>query len=304
MAQDYYKVLGVARDSTEKEIKSAYRKLARQLHPDVNPNDKAASDRFKRVNEAHDVLSDSKKRKDYDEFGENWKHAAELRKAGSAGFSSGGGNPFTTGGASFFDLFGNGGGGAGRRGAGAPFDIFGGGQMRSTVEGSVDVTLDDAYHGATRRVSISGPSGTRTLEVTIPVGIRDGGKIRLNPDPQTEVLLRVKVLPSRRFTRTGDDLVAEVPLSYIDAVLGGEVEVPTMQGRIALTIPAGTQNGRSFRIPGKGMPKRGSAEFGDLIAKVKVRLPQEVTEEHRRLFEQLKELEQAPANAASEGESR
>lgn len=292
MAQDFYKVLGVARDANKKEIKTAYRKLARELHPDVNPNDKAASERFKRVNEANDILSDSKKRKDYDEFGENWKHAEELRKAGSAGFASGG-NPFGGGnsGGSIFDLFGNG-GGRGRGGSGAPFDIFGGGQTRSTVEGTLEVSLEEAYHGATRRVSISGTTGTRTLEVTVPAGIRDGGKIRLNPDPQTEVLLKVKVLPSRRFTRTGNDLIAEVQLSYIDAVLGGEVEVPTMEGRIALTIPTGTQNGRSFRIPGKGMPKRGSGEFGDMIAKVRIRLPDEITEEHRHLFEQLKELEQ------------
>lgn len=298
LAQDYYKVLGIARDATEKEIKTAYRKLARQLHPDVKPDDKAASEQFKRVNEANDVLSDFKKRKDYDEFGENWKHADELRKAGSAGFASGG-NPFGSGGSSLFDLFGN--GGHSGSGAGTPFDIFGGGQMRSNVEGSVEVTLEDAYHGATRRVSMSGRTGTRTLEVTVPAGIRDGGKIRLNPDPQTEVLLRVKVLPSRRFTRTGDDLTAEVQLSYVDAVLGGEVEVPTIEGRIALTIPAGTQNGRSFRIPGKGMPKRGSGEFGDLIARIKVRLPDEITDEHRHLFEQLKELEQASADVKAKG---
>lgn len=293
MAQDYYKTLGVPRDATAKEIKAAYRKLARQLHPDVNPDDKGAAERFKRVNEAHDVLGDSKKRKDYDEFGENWKHADELRKAGAAGFAGSGfgrgGDPFG-GGSSFFDLFGDGNQGGSR----TPFDIFGGGHRRSSVEGSVEVTLEDAYNGATRRVSISGRSGTRTLEVTIPVGIRDGGKIRINPDAQTEVLLRVKVLPSRRFSRSGDDLVAEVPLNYVDAVLGGEVEVPTMEGLIALTIPPGTQNGKSFRIPGKGMPKRGSEEFGDLIARIKVRLPEQVTDEHRQLFEQLRALESCP----------
>ncbi len=299
MAQDFYKVLGVARDATEKEIKTAYRKLARQLHPDMKPDDKAAAERFKRVNEANDILSDSKKRKDYDEFGENWKHAEELRKAGSAGFSSGG-NPFGGGGnSSVFDLFG---GGRGQASAGSPFDMFGGGQsMRSTVEGSIEVTLEEAYHGSSRRVSISGRSGTRTLEVTVPAGIRDGGKIRLNPDAQTEVILKVKVLPSRRFTRTGDDLTEEVPLSYIDAVLGGEVEVPTMEGRIALTIPAGTQNGRSFRVPGKGMPKRGSGKFGDLIARIKVKLPDDVTDEHRRLFEELKKLEKTTIDEKVKG---
>lgn len=298
MAQDFYDVLGVSRSADDKEIKSAYRKLARQLHPDVNPGDKAAATRFKKVNEAYDVLGDSKKRKDYDEFGENWKHAEELRKAGAAGFGRGGGNPFGSGGSSIFDIFNE------SRGDGdSPFDFFGagmGGPRRSSVEGSVEVSLEDAYHGATRRVSMNSPTGTRTLEVTVPAGIRDGGKIRLSPDAQTEVLLQVRVLPSSRFQRNKDDLIAEVPVNYLDAVLGGEVEVPTMEGRIALKIPAGTQNGRSFRIPGKGMPKRGSGEFGDLIAKVKVRLPEKVTDEHKKLFEQLRDLEQNLVTADEE----
>ncbi len=294
LAQDFYGVLGIARDATEKEIKTAYRKLARQLHPDVNPGDDAAASKFKRVNEAYDVLGDAKKRKDYDEFGENWKHADELRKAGANGFS-GRANPFGGDADSIFDFFGSSGGGS-------PYDIFGGGRpMRSTVEGSVEVSLEDAYHGATRRVSLSGVAGTRTLEVTVPAGIRDGGKIRLNPDAQTEVLLQVKVMPSRRFTRRGDDLIAEVPVSYVDAVLGGEVEVPMIEGRIALTVPAGTQNGRSFRIPGKGMPKRGKGEFGDLIAKVKVRMPDLVTDEHKALFEQLRDLEKSSNSTKAGG---
>lgn len=290
MAQDHYNVLGISRSATDKEIKTEYRKLARKLHPDVNSGDATASERFKRVNEAYEVLSDSKKRKDYDEFGENWQHAEELRKAGASGF----GAPGFRGGGSIFDLFER-----GHSNQDSQFNIFGG-QMRSTVEGVLEITLEDAYHGATRRVSLNGATGSRTFEVTVPAGIRDGGRIRLSPDAQTEVMLRVKVLPSRRFTRNGNDLVAEVPLSYIDAVLGGEVEVPTIDSRIALTIPAGTQNGRSFRIPGKGMPKRGEGEFGDLIARVKVQLPDRVTDEHRRLFEQLREIEQSATTSKSE----
>lgn len=293
--KDYYSTLGVPRDAKPKEIKSAYRKLARQLHPDVNPGDEAASERFKRVNEANDVVGDIKKRKDYDEFGENWKHADELRKAGaSPSFNRGTGRGRSGGG--LFDLFTSGNGGS------SAFDPFSrhaqSQQMRSQVEGSVEVSLEDTFHGTTRRVSLSGPSGTRTLDVTVPTGIRDGATIKLNPDPQTQVLLKVKVLPDSRFTRKGDDLIAEVPLSYIDAVLGGELEVPTMTGRIALTIPSGTQNGKSFRVPGKGMPKMGKDSFGDLIARVKVRMPEAVTDEHIKLFEQLREIEQ-PEKAAS-----
>jgi curved DNA-binding protein len=296
LAQDYYKLLGVERSATEKEIRSAYRKLARRLHPDVTPGDASASDRFKKINEAYEILSDDKKRKDYDEFGEHWRHADELRKSGGAGgFHRGGGfngGQHFGGGGSIFDLFTS--GGMGR-------DIFGG-ERRSNVEGNLEVTLDDAFHGVARRVTISGPAGTRTLEVQVPAGIQDGGRIRINPDAQTQVTLTVRVLPSKRFERRGDDLVAEVPVSYVDAVLGGEAEVQTMTGRIALTIPPGTQNGRSFRIPGKGMPKRGKEGFGDLIARVRVTMPDKITEAHRKLFEQLRELESpAPAMKADGG---
>ncbi|MDA0676773.1 MAG: J domain-containing protein, partial [Chloroflexi bacterium] len=180
-------------------------------------------------------------------------------------------------------------------------DIFGG-ERRSNVEGTLEVTLDDAFHGVARRVTISGPAGTRTLEVQVPAGIQDGGRIRINPDAQTQVMLTVRVLPSKRFERRGDDLVVEIPVSYVDAVLGGEAEVQTMTGRIALTIPPGTQNGRLFRIPGKGMPKRGKEGFGDLIARVKVTMPEKITAAHRKIFEQLRELESpAPAMKADGG---
>ena len=300
MAVDYYSVLGVGRDATDKEIKSAYRQLARKLHPDLNPGDKAASDRFKQVNEAYDILGDSKKRKDYDEFGENWKHADELRKHGAAGgygpFSGNGGRG--QGGDSIFDFFGGGGGGSGI------FDMFGGrgrGGGRSNVEGSIDITLEEAFHGATRRISIGGQSGTKTLEVMVPAGIQNNGKIRLSPDAQTEVMLTVKVLPHKVFTRAGDDLHVNVRVPFLDAALGGEVEVPTLTGRIALTIPAGTQNSRSFRIPGKGMPKRNSGDFGDLLATVEVRMPDRITDDQKKLFEQLRDLER---NKSPQGEGR
>lgn len=295
MAVDFYSVLGIGRDANDKEIKSAYRQLARKLHPDLNPGDEAASDRFKQVNEAYDVLGDKKKRKDYDEFGENWKHADELRKQGAAGgFGPFGGGGRGHGGDSIFDFFGGGGSGV--------FDRFGmgGRNARSNVEGSIDITLEEAFNGATRRISIGGSSGSRTLEVTVPAGIQNNGKIRINPDAQTEVLLTVKVAPHRMFTRAGDDLQVDVKVPFLDAALGGEVEVPTMTGRIALTIPAGTQNNRSFRIPGKGMPKRNSGEFGDLLATVDVRMPDKITDEQKRLFEQLRELDSQP-DAQAEG---
>lgn len=296
MAQDYYKLLGVERSATEKDIRSAYRKLARKLHPDVSPGDTGASERFKKINEAYEVLGDTKKRKDYDEFGENWRHADEIRKSGANGGPRRGngfpGGQHFGGGGSIFDLFSS--------GAGMGHDIFDG-ERRSQVEGNLEITLDDAFNGVARRVTISGPAGTRTLEVQVPAGIQDGGRIRINPDAQTQVTLTVRVLPSKRFERRGDDLVAEVPVSYVDAALGGEAEVSTMTGRIALTIPPGTQSGRSFRIPGKGMPKRGKEGFGDLIARVKITMPEKITDAHRRLFEQLRELESPATGSKADG---
>jgi DnaJ-class molecular chaperone len=289
LAEDFYRTLGVSRDATDKEIRDAYRKLARQLHPDVNPEDKSAAERFKKVNQAHEVLGDSKKRKDYDEFGENWKHADELRKAGHSAFAGGGrgfGGFNPGGGESVFDFFGGNGGSS-------IFDLFGGGQPqgKTSVQGVIDVTLEDAFNGVSRRVNISGPKGSRTLEVLVPAGIQDGGRVRLNPDPQTEVLLTVRVAPHRVFTRSGDDLHVDARVSYLDAILGGEAEVPTMTGKVALKIPARTQNGRSFRIPGKGMPGLNSGRFGDLIATVNVRLPGELGDDQKKLFEQLRELD-------------
>ncbi|MEX0763386.1 MAG: J domain-containing protein [Dehalococcoidia bacterium] len=288
MAESFYDVLEVPRDADAKAIRSAYRRLARRHHPDVNSGDKSAEERFKKVNEAYEVLSDKKLRKDYDEFGDQWRHADDIRKAGMgaggrrgatyADFGNGG-----PGGSSMFDFFDMGGMGFG--GAGA--------RQRGVVshEGAIEVTLEEAYRGTTRVITLSPTmSGTesRRLEVRVPAGIHDGGKIRLRPDDSTDVTLTVRVLPDSRFRREGANLHTEVSVDLLDAVLGGEVEVPTMTGRVALKVPPGTQNGRSFRIAGKGMPKSGGAGHGDLFATVKVRLPESLSDEERRLFEQLR----------------
>jgi molecular chaperone DnaJ len=322
---DFYSVLGVGRGAPAKEIKDAYRRLARKYHPDVNPGDKGAEARFKQVNEAYHVLSNPKTRKDYDQFGENWKHAEHLRQAGaSAGFR---GSPGTATGWSdmpggmpyevFQDLLG--GFGLGGRPRGRGFDsVFAGDATGAhppqTV--AVEITLDEAYRGTTRLVSLDreepcapcGGSGRRgrgvcsscsgrgahvratRLEVKIPAGIEDGGKVRIRPSGGAEIVFSVAVRPHARFRRDGADLYAEVEVPFTDAILGGEAVVPTMTGRVALKIPAGTAAGKTFRIAGKGMPRVGGGEPGSLFAKVAVTVPEDASEEEKRLIRRLREL--------------
>jgi curved DNA-binding protein len=295
MAQNYYDILGVNKSASEKDIKAAYRRMARKLHPDVNPNNERAQEQFKKVNEAYEVVGDPARRNDYDQFGENWKHADQMRNMGG-GRGAGAGMGFNLG-----DLFGaasQGRGGAGPAGGfGDVGSMFGGGgghaQGPARHKGSIDVSLDEVYTGATRRISIgsTATSGPRNLEVQVPMGVVDGRKIRLRPDNNTEVTLTVNVRPDKRFTRDGANLRADISVPLLDAMLGGEAEVPTMTGRIALNIPAGTQNGRSFKIKGKGLPKSSSGGYGDLYAIVKVRLPEYLTKEEEQLFAQLRGLQ-------------
>ncbi|NQW21209.1 MAG: J domain-containing protein [Chloroflexi bacterium] len=289
MAQNYYDLLEVSNDASDKEIKSAYRRLARKLHPDVNPNDERSQDQFKKVNEAYEVIGEPARRKDYDQFGDNWKHADQMRNMGAnRGPSAGSG--FNLG-----DLFG---GGRGGPQAGGFSDLFGGmgGHARQQPQkmqhkGTIDVSLDEVYAGATRRISIGSSLTTkRNLEVQIPKGVPDGQKIVLRPDSNTEVTLTVNVRSDKRFIRDGANLRADIAVPLLDAILGGEAEVPTMTGRIVLNIPAGTQNGRSFKINGRGLPKPKSDEKGDLYVSVKVRLPETLSDEERQLYAELMEI--------------
>lgn len=308
MAHNYYTELGVPKTADEKEIKGAYRRLARKYHPDVNPNDASAEDRFKRVNEAYQVLSDIKTRRDYDQFGDNWKHAEQMRSSrrGHGGFRSGGaGRGF--GGMGLGDLFGG-------------MDLgnaFGRSQQQS-LRTDVQITLEEAFGGSKRAITIQGASacsdcsgtgvdgtvlcaecggsGTssmpRTLEVAIPKGTASGDRIRVRPDGLTELTIDVDVRRHRIFTRNDDDLLIDVSISYLDALLGGEVEVHTMNGKIVLKVPPGTTAARSFRITGKGMPRhgRGATGNGDLLARMVISVPGDLTDDERSLLEELRYL--------------
>src|SRR5438034_8351891 len=331
MARDYYDVLGLKRGAAQKEIKQAYRKLARKHHPDVKPGDKDAEERFKEINSAYEVLSDAEKRKKYGRYGERWEMAEAFEKAQAEAGSSGGSNwqtyqfeinvLFSRGGASsgqgyenLFDLF----GGRGRRGRGP---------MRGqNIEYATEISLEEAYAGTTRTLHLQseeicptcGGSGEiagavchgcegrgvvvrpRRLEVKIPAGARDGTRVRLASEgsagmggPRDDLYVVVRVRPHPRFERKGDDLVTEVPVPLDDAVLGCEVEVETLSGkRIAIKIAPLTQNGRSIRLGRLGMPKldgKGKDKAnGDLLAKVRVVLPEELSDEERELFEKLR----------------
>lgn len=322
--KDYYQVLGVGKNADEKEIKKAFRKLAQQYHPDKNPGDKQAEARFKEINEAYTVLSDSDKRSKYDRFGSQWEQYSRAggrpedfdwsNWAGGAAGSPGGSYTRTVtpeefeqmfggmGGAggysSFFDaLFGGGLGGA--RTAGGPYRQPRGGSRfgfdqrvaePQAAEVPVDVTLEEAFRGTTRTLQTE--DGTR-MEVNIPRGVKTGSRVRMRGSAAGgDIYLRVNVTPDARFTRDGNDLRVAVSVDLYTAVLGGEVQVPTLERPVVLTIPAGTQNGRTFRLRGLGMPDIKQPDSrGDLLAVVEVALPTRLSEEEKRHFEALKQLQ-------------
>jgi curved DNA-binding protein len=292
MTKDYYDVLGVSRGASQKEIQSAFRKLARKLHPDVNPGDKQAEERFKEVSQAHDVLSDPEKRKLYDRFGSDWYSAAAAGIDPDApGPRPGAGGPRgqyqTIDPQEFEDLLrgvrtDEAGGGLG--------DIFGsifggggpaGARTRETeAEGTVDVSLREAYTGTSREVELP---GGRRIELKIPAGVVDGTVLRV---PGLRARVRVAGDPS--FERDGKDLRVAVPVPLKVALLGGEVDVPTLKGgRVQLNVPRETQNGTRLRLRGLGMPDAKGGQPGDLYAEVRVRLPLPMDERTRAWAEGL-----------------
>jgi len=324
--KDYYSTLGVAKTATDKELKQAYRKLARKHHPDVNPGDKSAETRFKEINEAYEVLGDPAKRKKYDELGSNWR---QYEQAGAgAGFDprqAAYGAPFgggSTGGyrtmteeemhdifgddSPFSDFFQTFFGGA-APGAGAGGERARGGRARSRqgrdVEQELELGLEDAYHGATRRFAIDYNGQARTVDVRIPPGVTDGSRVRVAGEGEHgvggaksgDLYFRIRLSPHPTFERKGRDLYVRTPVPLTTAVLGGDVQVTTLGGKsLRLKIPPGTQNAQVFRLKGHGMPTAGKPDqHGDLYATADVQLPREVTPEMRTHFEALKKLERS-----------
>jgi DnaJ-class molecular chaperone len=319
--KDYYSTLGVTKASTDKEIKQAFRKLARKLHPDVNPGDKQAEGRFKEINEAYEVLGDPAKRKKYDELGANWRmYEQAAAKGGPNPFAGqwnvnmggqGGGfrtmtqedmeeifgdaNPFSD---FFTTFFGGGFGETETRRGGAR------GRARQRagrdVEHEIELSLEDAYHGTTRRLSLKHDGHARTVDVRIPPGVTDGSRVRVAGEGEHgtggaqsgDLYLRVRLTPHPEFERKGRDLYVKVPIPVTTAVLGGEAEVRTLGGKtVRLRIPPLTQNGQVFRLKGYGMPKVGKPdETGDLYARVEVQLPDVMSPAEREHWEALAKL--------------
>ena len=330
MAEDYYKTLGVKRDATPAEIQKAYRDLARKYHPDLNPNDKKAKEKFQKVQAAFDVLNDEKKRKMYDQFGP----AFEGMGAGGEAGGPGGGTYTWTGqmpegfeGIDISQLFGGGGvdpgmfGGGSGRGGGGFADIFeqlrrgggaggagGGGRARgrrgrTPVEGGdfhsdITVSFQTAVLGGTTDLAIDRGGKHETISVKIPPGINDGGKIRLRGQgepgvsggPPGDIILTVRAAPHPYFTRTGDRLDIKLPVTLAEAVLGAKVDVPTPYGTIALRIPPRTSSGVKLRVKGHGVKNKDGAK-GDLYAEVQIILPEMIPGE---LLEAVRNLESRP----------
>ncbi|WP_297829043.1 J domain-containing protein [uncultured Desulfovibrio sp.] len=298
--KDYYKLLGVERGARAEEISKAYKKLARQYHPDLNPGDKQAEDKFKEINEAYEVLKDPEKRKLYDQLGPDWQHGQQFQGNpgfGNAHFTFNGQRFDGSGFSDFFEtLFGGAGGG---RGAQFGPDPFGGFSSRSRrgrdVEAELSLSLEEALRGGRRAVTLQMPQGPKTLEVNVPAGIREGAKLRLagqgDPAPggtPGDLFLRVRYLAHPLFKVEGENLHCDVALAPWEAALGARVAVPTLEGEVELSIPAGSSSGRKFRLRGKGLGS--GVNRGDLLARVMIKVPARLSAEESELWQKLAQV--------------
>jgi curved DNA-binding protein len=316
--KDYYATLGVSKTASDKEIKQAFRKLARKFHPDVNPGDKAAESRFKEINEAHEVLANPETRKKYDELGSNWKMYEQAQARGGAspfgggpGPGSGRGGYRTVSESEMEDLFGDSHpfsdffttffGGAGNARGGRPTRRPRAGR---DLEHEIDLSLEDAYRGATRKLALQHDGQSRTVDVRIPAGVADGSRVRVAGEGERgetgtasgDLFLRVRLAPHASFERKGQDLYVHVAVPVTTAVLGGQVNVPTLGDAPArLRVPPLTQNGQVFRLKGYGMPSVGSQDKGHLYATVDAQLPRELTAEAREHYAALARLADGPS---------
>lgn len=311
--KDYYQTLGVARDASAADIKKAFRKLARQHHPDVATDKKAAEEKFKEINEANEVLSDPEKRKKYDELGADWQHggAAQHHRQQHHHEPQGGtwqeaGPEFNFGGTGFSDFFEQYFSGASRYGfpEGAAAGRAGGARRGSDVEGDILVTLEEVMEGAVRPISLqmtntrTGKVETHSFQVRIPAGVLDGKRIRVPGQGEPgagdaaagDLYLRVRHAAHPDFHTEGHDLYHDLDLAPWEAVLGTELHVPTLDGSIKLRVPPGSEDGQQLRVRGRGLPKGNDGGRGDYHAVINIRLPSETTAEERELWEKLRSV--------------
>ena len=299
---DYYKILGVDKSATQDDIKKAYRKQARKLHPDLNPNDKEAERQFKELNEANEVLSNPENRSKYDKYGENWKHGEQYEQAqqqqrqyqsqdgnyggGFSGADFGEGEDFSE---FFQSMFGGEGGGFGRSSRGSASGKFKG----QDVQAELNLNLKDAAKTHQQTFDING----KKVRITIPAGVSDGQKIKLkghgnpgfNGGPTGDLFITFNIAADPNFERVGDDLKSKISIDLYTAVLGGDVKVETLEGSVNLKVKPETQSGTTVRLKGKGFPiYKKDGEFGDLFVTYDVKLPTNLTEKQKELFEQLK----------------
>lgn len=308
--KDYYKLLGVERNAAKDEISKAFKKLARKYHPDMNPDNKEAEDKFKDINEAYEVLKDNEKRRLYDQLGANWQHGQNFQQppgfenftfygnpGGQGGFGGPGGFGAGSGFSDFFEtLFGDAG-----RGQGFGPDPFGSFTRRPQrgrdVEAEISLTLEEAHTGGRKAVSISSPSsGTKSLEINIPAGVKEGARIRLSGQGDLapgggqsgDLYLRVALLPHKHFTLDGNDILYELNVAPWEAALGVKVRVPTLDNEVELSVPPGSAGGKRFRLRGKGLGS--GAAKGDEYVRLNIKLPPKLEPEEKELWEKLAEI--------------
>jgi molecular chaperone DnaJ len=330
VGKNYYDILGVKKDASDKDIKQAYRRMARKYHPDVNPGNKSAEAKFKEINAAYEVLSDKEKRQNYDKYGDKWQYADQFEQARQQQsqrweYSPDNGTSYHFGGdvggmdSIFEELFGS--------GRSRVFSRRSRARRGQDLESTVEVTLEEAYSGTSRTINLqveepcTACKGTgriqnlpcsvcrgagvvaniKRLEVKIPAGVATGSRVRISGKGQPgygggtsgDLYLNITVRPHSTLERQGDDLLTSIPVPLAVAVLGGEVQVPTPKGKLALKIPPETQNGRVFRLAGQGMPHLGKSTKGDLMARVNVILPTRLSDKEKELFRQLSQLRPA-----------
>jgi len=316
--KDYYKILDVSKSASKEELSKAYKKLARKYHPDLNPDDKEAENRFKEVNEAYEVLKDPEKRKLYDQLGPNWQHGQNFQPPPGYenvhfNFGGSGGGFDSSGFSDFFETLFGGAGAGGRAGfrSGGGFsaeDLFGGaGQGFSRrprkgrdMESTLELSLEEAYRGGAKTLTLQEQEPgqmpqTKTLHVNIPAGVKNGAKIRLagqghpgsSGGPSGDLYLRVRIQPHPKFSLDGANIIHDLPLAPWEAALGAKVRVPTLDGDVEMTVPAGSDSGQKLRLRGRGLGQGG--QKGDQLVRLMIKTPRELSVKQKELWRQLAE---------------